>query len=308
MSVELNENALEIRHIDLVKESTTVFINETLFKYNGLHTMSCIYTFKPTEAAKPVNLNSRTFYKYTGNLVIALQITGQDDDINYERMVMLKKNDPALHIISQNFIKLQHDIELTFRYSYSEIESMYTGNSLSFINRKYIDYQTAKQRNLTRDNTLSDTQILGLNSYPMVDGFISSYKTGINIGFVNSQTCAANIVSPTSFEFLVARSVMNVNQDKGLPERLFERSQTHFNFKVFVSKDKEDLYNMKNKYVDQMNDPLLLIQNTDKKINLPHFKLNSPETPDIDIMSIKVNVDDRVGGHSPMIIRLRNRI
>ena len=296
ISVELNENALEIEKIELIKDSTAIFINEALYKYNAMRTMSWIYTFKPTDNASPITLGSKAFYKYSGDLVTAIQITGQDSDVNYERMVILKKNDPAVHIISQNFIKLQHDIELAFRYSSTDIDSMYTGDSLSFINRKYIDFQTAKVRNLTRDETSSDSQILGLNSYPMVDGFIASYKTGLNIGFVNSQTWNANLVSPTSFEFIVSRSVMNVNQDKGLPERLYEKSQTHFNFIIFAKKNQEEFYHMKNKYVDQMNDSLLLIKNAGTKIILPKVKLNAEETSDIDIMSLKVNQDDKEGG------------
>lgn len=98
---------------------------------------------------------------------------------------------------------------------------------------------------------------------------------------------------------------MNVNQDKGLPERLYEKFQTHFNYKVFVNADMNNLYNDKNKYVDQMNDPIMVIVSKDKELNLPDITYNSLDTQDIDVMSFGINLSEN--SNSPAMIRLRNR-
>ena len=240
--VDLRENALEVKYIRDLKEKTTAKINESMYKYDGLHTNSCMYTFKPTKEAELVNLFNQKYIRYTGNLVTGLQVHGDVLGFYFDKTVMLKKNDCALHITTRNFIKTRFDIELTLRYQEESLENYYTGDSMAFIKRDFINYQTAIERNLTRSNSRSNTDILGLNAYPMVDGFISTYNDGMNVGFVNSQTCAAHLVNSTSYEFLIARSVMNVNQDKGLPERLYDKYQTHFNYKIFVNNNATQFY------------------------------------------------------------------
>jgi hypothetical protein len=129
---------------------------------------------------------------------------------------------------------------------------MYTGNSMAFVRREFIGFRQAILRNLTRSSSNSDTDTLGLNAYPMVDGFISKYKNSSYAAFVNSQTCAAHLINATSFEFLVARSIMNVNQDKGLPERLYEKFQTHFNYKIIVHSSPTELFHLKNIYTGKL--------------------------------------------------------
>lgn len=245
----LDSNALEIRSSENIAGNSKASINEKLFKYDSIHTKSCVYTFKPTSYATEVKLSNQEYLKYTGSLINGIQVYGSDNDFHYDKTVLVKRGDGALHVTSRNFIKTRHDIELAQRYVNSDMKEMYTGDSLAFIKREYIDYETAITRNLTRSSSKSDKDVLGLSTYPMVDGFIGSFANGSNVGFVNSQACAAHLVSPTDFEFLIARSVMNVNQDKGLPERLYEKIQTHFNYKVFVNNDINELYNEKNKYV-----------------------------------------------------------
>ena len=125
--------------------------------------------------------------------------------------------------MTQNYIIERHDIESTFRHSSNDLEHYNTGNSLSFINRKYIDLNTAKQRNITLPTSKSNTDILGLDAYLMIDWFILTSKDKSNFDFTNSQSCAAHFIDDKTFEFIVSRPIMNINQDKGLPERLNEK-------------------------------------------------------------------------------------
>ena len=282
-------------------------IDESMYKYDGLKTDSCMYLFKPTKDAVKATLKDQTLLKYEGNLVKGYQIYGHDQDFHFEKTIILKHDDEAAHIVTQSYIIDRHDIELAYRHSSGDFEHFYSGDSLSFIHRKYIDVNTAKERNLTRPSSRSNTDILGLNAYPMVDGFIVTSKDKTNVGFTNSQTCASHLIDDKTFEFIVARSINNINQDKGLPERLSEKFQTHFNYKMFIRKDMKAFYDLKNKYVDQMNDPLLLIENKDSSLVLPEVEYKGHETSDIDVMSLKLNQDDRGIDKAPIITRLRNR-
>jgi hypothetical protein len=247
--VELNKNALEIKSVKNIKEGNKVDINEQLFKYDGKDTQSCIYLFKPKKAAVSISLSNQKYIKYNGKLVSGLQVYGHDADFHFEKAVFLKKNCGALHIVTRNYIILKHDIELTFRYEGFNDNQFYSGNSMAFVHRDYMNLETAIKRNVTRSSCKSEDDTLGLNTYPMVDGFIAQSKSHSYVGFANSQSCASNLISPTSFEFLVARSVMNINGDKGLPERLFEKFMTHFKYTVWVNKNSTQFYDSKNVYV-----------------------------------------------------------
>ena len=243
----LGYNSLEVKNVKNKKSGYTIDVSEELYKYDALHTKSCIYTFKPTSEAVPIKLTNQKFLKYTGTLINGYQVYGHDSDMHYEKLVILKDNDPALHIVSRNFILTRHDIEIALRHKGYDNNAFYTGDSMAYINRQFMDIETAIKRNNTRPNSKKDIDILGLNTYPMVDGFIA--KKSNYIGFANSQSCAANLIDKNTFEFLIARSVMNVNQDKGLPERLFEKFMTHFNYKIYTAHDEQTIYDRKNIYV-----------------------------------------------------------
>jgi hypothetical protein len=105
VSVNLRENALEVKSVTNVVAGNTVILNEYLFKYDGSNTNSCIYTFKPTSDATLVNLSSQRYIKFTGKLVNAIQISGNDNSMFFAKTVLIKKGDVAVHISTQNYIK-----------------------------------------------------------------------------------------------------------------------------------------------------------------------------------------------------------
>lgn len=307
ITAELNPNALEVVKVSSVIDGSTATINEQLYKYDGIHTHSCIYIFNPTSDAIKVTMSGKKILEYNGTLVHGYQIGANDSDFTFDKTVLAKKGDSALHIVTRHYIINRHDIELAFRYSSTDFHDFYTGDSMAFINRKYIDVQSAKDRNLTRTTSKSNTDILGLNAYPMVDGFIATLYDETNVGFANSQTCAAHLINKNTFEFLATRSIVNINQDKGLPERLYEKDQTQFNYKIFIQQDEEEFYDMKNHYVDQMNDQILTFKNVNKTFALPNVNYIGTKSSDIDVISLKLNQDAKDNNIIPIMVRLRNR-
>ena len=242
------------------------------------------------------------------------QIYGHDSDFHFEKLILLKNEDSSLHIVSRNFILNRHDLELAIRYENYNQNQFYSGDSMAFVNRKFIDLKTAIARNITRPNSKSDKDLLGLNTYPIIEGFIA--KKGNFIGFVNSQSAAVNLLNEHDFELLIARSVMNVNQDKGLPERMYEKFMTHFNYKVFVAKDSKTILEKKNIYagkiknlcnfIDQMTDSILVLKNNVQKSDFPNLSFDGGENPGIDVISLRM-AENSGSFTSPGMIRLRNR-
>jgi len=304
-SAGLGKNTLEIKHFTDKDTGQKMQVNEALYKYDAQSTHSCIYMFKPTRHATEIHLNQQQYLKYNGSLVTGYQVYGQDNDIHFDKTVLLKENDSALHVVLRNNIRQGRNKEISIRYQGYEANEFYSGDSMAYINRKFIDLETAKARNLTRQGSHSDTDLLGLNTYPIVDGFVS--KNGGYIGFSPSQSAGVNLLSDSAFEFLIARSIMNINQEKGLPERLDDHLTTHFNYKVFMAKNLEKIHNKSHVYGDQMVDPIFVIKNDGQKvIEIPKISFDETENVGIDVISFR-NFNYTSPIQSPGMIRLRNR-
>lgn len=83
---------------------------------------------------------------------------------------------------------------------------MYTDTSLSVVERKYMDFDLAKKRNLTRSDVFH-----GLNTYPMVDGAAIRLSGDYMLGYANSHTEAFNMEGNSTYEILIGRKISNVN-------------------------------------------------------------------------------------------------
>jgi len=128
---KLGLNSLEIKQITDRESGQVLEVNEALYKYDGKDTKSCIYLFKPTSAAVKIHLRDQKFLKYTGKLIKGYQVYGHGNDIHFDKTILLKKDDPALHIVSRNFIKNQHDKEIAIRYNGYNANEFYSGQTNS---------------------------------------------------------------------------------------------------------------------------------------------------------------------------------
>lgn len=71
-------------------------------------------------------------------------------------------------------VKLNKNVEMSIWFDLKTDSWFFTDNSMSAVEREYVDVEEAKWWNLTRTSSKSWSDILGLNVYPVVDAFLIS--------------------------------------------------------------------------------------------------------------------------------------
>ncbi len=234
VSVNLADNGVDIKSFTHMSDLYETTLNEHLYTYDGRSTHSCIYMFKPTMEARSDTYRDQKYYLLDGTLVKRYLVFGKTDSISFLKEIELIHYSRVPKVnLSQKFTQPG---ETALRFDTSKFTEFFTDNSYASPERKYIDVEAAINRNLTRPISSSRADILGLNTYPMVDGF-SLKSNGIFAGIINSQTAAVQVLSESEFEIIVGRKVTNINQGKGLPESLNEERQTTFTYHLINEKD-----------------------------------------------------------------------
>ena len=241
-------------------------LQEQMFSYDGSHTKSCMYIFKPLRQAIPA-LTSADFRKAVlvqGPLFSRLEMFFDGMKIKMRKSYTLPRNSSVPIIRAETQIKTAHYQELAIRFAVDGPETrglLYTDSTMNLVKRPYIDAQTAGLRNLTRADKETIDGILGLNAYPSPEGFLWK-QNGALIGVSNGHAMAAHQNDRRHVELIFARHLNHYNKDKGLWSSLRDHDTTPLEVRLIVeTKGREAQFHERRRDVkESLNNGFIIIE------------------------------------------------